>query len=274
MQEVTLSDASGVPIYLVRSLFAGMEQHLAVRAVLRGVASGRVFADEAAGQAVVWVQHRVLLGGRPAQNERLAELLREIAATSAARGDYGFGLYYPTPWTEVAPALLAGLQSFPLARQYWQRDLADLPPGQPAVPAGLRLQAVDSTLVEDATLGGVEALREEMCSERPSVADFLARSFGVCLTTDAATGRELAGWCLSEYNCDDRCEVGIETVETYRRQGLATAMTLALCAAAREHGLHSVGWHCIAANQPSAATARRAGFAHVLSYPSHVVQLR
>ena len=73
----------------------------------------------------------------------------------------------------------------------------------------------------------MEQLREEMCSERPSVEDFLARSFGVCLVDEEQDA--LAGWCLSEYNCGDRCEVGIEVDEAYQRHGLGTLLARALC---------------------------------------------
>ena len=54
-------------------------------------------------------------------------------------------------------------------------------------------------------------------SERPSVADFLARSFGYCLVHE----NQIIGWCMSEYNNGNRCELGIETAAPFRRRGLA-----------------------------------------------------
>jgi tetratricopeptide (TPR) repeat protein len=105
-----------------------------------------------------------------------------------------------------------------------------------------------------------------MCSERETVEAFLAHSFGVCVVADGA----LAGWCLSEYNCGLRCEVGIETAEPYRRRGLATAMTLALVEQARTRGYTHVGWHCRSNNAPSAATAVRSGLRKVCDYPAFI----
>jgi RimJ/RimL family protein N-acetyltransferase len=110
-----------------------------------------------------------------------------------------------------------------------------------------------------------------MCSERASVADFLARSFGVCLVDESE--RALAAWCLSEYNCGARCEVGIEVVEAYQRRGLGTGLARALCAEAAARGVERVGWHCIAANTASGATARAAGLALVARYTGAVVLL-
>ena len=89
-------------------------------------------------------------------------------------------------------------------------------------------------------LAGLDDLREEMVSERVSVADFLARSFGLALLH----GDELVGWCLSEYNTATRCEVGIGVAEGHRRQGLATCMARTFGQLARQRGIEHIGWHC------------------------------
>ena len=97
----------------------------------------------------------------------------------------------------------------------------------------------------------------EMVSERPSVEDFLQRSFGVCLLHDGA----VVGFCLSEYNWAGRCEVGVWTAEAHRQRGLGKLMSLALVEQAMQRGYTEVGWHCWANNLPSAALACSAGFA-------------
>jgi RimJ/RimL family protein N-acetyltransferase len=109
-----------------------------------------------------------------------------------------------------------------------------------------------------------------MCSERPTVQDFLAKSFGVCLSR----GDEIVGWCLSEYNCADRCEVGIEIVEPYQRRGLGTLLSLALVEMALSRSVTRIGWHCWASNTPSDATALKAGFELVEDYPAHYAWLK
>jgi RimJ/RimL family protein N-acetyltransferase len=106
-------------------------------------------------------------------------------------------------------------------------------------------------------------LREELCSERETVEEFLEKSFGFAILQEAA----LAAWCLSEYNTGGRCEVGVATVEKYQRRGLGTVVTLALVEHALAHGYHTVGWHCWKRNVPSSALALRAGFHLVLEYP-------
>jgi RimJ/RimL family protein N-acetyltransferase len=77
---------------------------------------------------------------------------------------------------------------------------------------------------------------------------------------------QLAGFCLSEYNVDGRCEVGIATLEPFQRRGLATAMGHAFLSLARASGIRDVGWHCWRQNVASAATALRIGLRHVADY--------
>lgn len=258
-------------------LFAGLEEHLAVTAVLQGAAQGRVWADNPQDPqgGVLWTAHRVFVAGSDAA--ALNPIVQEIAAEAGARGDWGMGVYGPaaTPWR----AMLAGLTSREMEREYWTADdLPTMPPaGSAAQPpplqarAGLRLRTVDAALLAEEGLGRLEQLRAEMCSERASVADFLARSFGVCLVDEGE--HSLAGWCLSEYNCGAACEVGIEVVEAHQRRGLGTLLTRALCAEAARRGITQVGWHCLADNEASRATARRAGLRLVKQYRAAVVLL-
>lgn len=258
------------------NLFSAMQHHLAIRAVLAGAAQGRLFADDDRhpGAAILWVQHRVFLSGAPedaATTAAVRELLANVIAPAArARGDYAFGFYYAPPWHDHLAELLPHLPHTPIDRQYYVTDQTGLITSPfDRLPAGMRLAAVDASLLAQTELANYARLAEELCSERPSVEDFLERSFGVCLLD----GDRLVGWCLSEYNCAGRCEVGIEVIEEYQRRGLGTLLTQALCAEAARRGIRQVGWHCLASNLPSGATARKAGLRLVLEYPSAVVWL-
>lgn len=69
--------------------------------------------------------------------------------------------------------------------------------------------------------------------------------------------------------------MGIEVVEEYQRRGLGTLLAQALCAQAfAQRGMGRVGWHCLAANEASGMTARRAGLRLQKRYASAVVLLR
>jgi RimJ/RimL family protein N-acetyltransferase len=99
------------------------------------------------------------------------------------------------------------------------------------------------------------------------VDDFLDQSFGLCPVYD----EEVAGWCLSEYNIDDRCEMGIATLENHQRKGIATLETRYFLNEAHRLGYRRIGWDCWKNNIASGATARKAGLHLVEEYPASVV---
>ncbi len=136
---------------------------------------------------------------------------------------------------------------------------------QAMLPEGFDLRQVDVGLLAEGRFKNPEYLTEEMLSERPSVEEFCQKSFGVCLSHED----EIVGWCLSEYNTGDRCEVGIATREDYRHRGIATLMTTAFTELAFSRGVRRVGWHCYAFNTASRATALKAGFEKIADYPSY-----
>jgi RimJ/RimL family protein N-acetyltransferase len=93
---------------------------------------------------------------------------------------------------------------------------------RPYLPRGFTLRPADRKS-RDPLIKNPDFLTDEMCSERESVEDFLQTSFGLCLVHD----HEIGGWCLSEYNHADGCEIGIATSPPYQRRGFATLMTSA-----------------------------------------------
>jgi RimJ/RimL family protein N-acetyltransferase len=174
-----------------------------------------------------------------------------------------FLLYYaPDAWEEPLRLFLEGRSPVKEMRQFYRlRQLRS--DWRSLLPEGFALESVDRALLDRTHLHNLDALIEEMCSERESVADFMDKSFGVCLVG----GDEIVGWCLSEYNSGSRCEVGIQTFKPYRRRGLATLMASALIEYALSRGITQVGWHCYASNRSSVATALKVGFEKVRDYP-------
>ncbi len=135
-----------------------------------------------------------------------------------------------------------------------------------AAPKGYALVELTADLLSR-NLANTSELTEEMESERPSVEDFLAKSFGIC----AMKGREIAGWCLSEYNNTEGCEIGIGVMKDHRHKGLASAMTSLFLKTAAERGAGKVGWDCHRQNASSWRTAQKAGFKISSSYPTILI---
>lgn len=260
----------------VDPLSRGMEHHLAVRAILAGLTSARVFADHRTDPrvALLWNKYRCYLAGAPDATDveaMLRPLFSNVIVPQAVAMGAEVLVFYcdPESWLERLSTLLPDKRVMAVPRQYYAlgarpRDWRSL------LPAGYALHTVDAAFVYGSDWRNRERLTDEMCSERSSIADFLAQSFGVCLTYED----EIAGWCLSEYNFADRCEVGIEMIETHQRRGLATVMTLALCEQAFARGITQVGWDCWTRNVASGATARKAGFTLACDYRAGLAWLQ
>jgi RimJ/RimL family protein N-acetyltransferase len=264
-----LYQLSAENFHLAQPLFAG-EYDLAVQSALAGESPAELYVDDPhapqAGFLILWNQKIYLAGDptRAAFSQACAALVKErftplaseeepIACTIA---------FTPLSWADTLASLFAESTAHRVERQYYRIHLrAPLPP--PALPAGFVLRKVDKALVEETSLRYHNYVVEEMLSEAPSVAAFLQGRFGFCLQH----GQELIGWCMSEYNHDNHCELGIATAPAFRRRGLATATAQATMAYAQARGITTIGWHCWKENIPSSNLALKLGFELVEDYP-------
>jgi GNAT superfamily N-acetyltransferase len=240
----------------LRPLFAPLAHHLAADAVLSGTATGKVWVDEAARPktAVCWTSHRLYCGGQ--ESAQLPTFFAEtFRPTALAAGRRGAIMYLPPDWAVRPEALFPQARLLPGGYLYFRQD-ARQRAWPLAVPDGLTLRPVDGALLADPAIENIAYVTEEMVSERPSVADFLARSFGYCLVHE----KRIIGWCMTEYNTGNRCELGIETATPFRRRGLAVVLATAVIRHALQSGIHDIGWVCSADNLPSIATALKLGF--------------
>ncbi|MBK8989339.1 MAG: GNAT family N-acetyltransferase [Chloroflexi bacterium] len=246
-----------------RPLFTPLAHHLAIESILAGLTPGRVFVDDARRPktAVAWFKRRLFLTGdrsRAAVNRALADLLTDVyypAMLASGLGNGAFTLVFTPGWERVMDVVLAGKEPLTGRRLCFRLDPARHA-WEPALPPGFTLRPVDADLLADPTVVNREYVAEEMVSERPSAADFLAQSFGVCVLD----GPRIVGWCMSEYNTGGRCELGIETADAYQRRGLARATATAVIREAVRRGYTEIGWICDADNQPSIAAAQKLGF--------------
>jgi GNAT superfamily N-acetyltransferase len=256
-------------------ILAQFSHHLEVQSLLCGNTHGRIWVDKTdqPTTVLVWTGHRILLAGKPDDihvSSALSNLFTDTIYPQAIKaGKEMFTFFFePAEWLAQIDVILPEKYPIHSDRQYYEISTTTPPVGdwRKMLPTGFNLHPVDTGLLSRTNLLRLDDLRTEMCSERESLDEFFAHSFGVCLENEG----ELAGWCLSEYNCAYRCEIGIETTESYRRRGLATAMTLALVEQAWSRGYSHVGWHCRANNAPSAATALRAGLTKMCDYPAYI----
>lgn len=254
---------------LASPLFGELDDHLAVPAILRGDAPGSVYVDHptAPRAGLILYQHRLYLAGDPANTDFNLGLNELIAARfPPAEEDVYFVVYPGAGWhSALETQVLNHFRPKVYDREYYTLN-GPLPGDHPPLPPGFTLLPVDASLLERADLSGMSALLEELCSERDSVPAFLEKSFGTVMITPA----DLVSWCLSEYNCGSRCEVGIATLQKFQRRGLGTITGRAFVRQAFSHGIQQIGWHCWQGNLPSGALAKKIGFRLEMTYPAWV----
>lgn len=248
------------------ALFGNSLHQMKLNALAEGSISGQVWTDSAEPSVTAVMYQNKILIASDLDPQALTQKLKPLLMEQLYERRMGWGSEEAMIFWDgegVREGLMTALQDKCPAyalREYY--ELADPSQCRAAdVPEGYEIVPVDGALLAKG-YGNTEELKNEMCSERISVEAFLAGSFGVCAVKD----NELAGWCLSEYNCKAGCEVGIEVVEGHRRKKLALAMVSAFAREAGRRGVQRIGWHCFKYNLPSAATALSAGFKKVLEY--------
>ena len=258
-----------------RPLFRELERsHALLPALFEGSATARLFVDDlSAPQAgLIVCNSRILCAGNSSKIDFLKEIAEtfsgELIPAHVARGNDAYLVYASGEgWDTALKHLFPTCNLHHGTRQYYEiTDFA--PKADLHLPDGFSMQLITPEFLSSDT-EGLDAVKEEMCSERVSVEDFLARSFGLC----PVHANEVAGWCMSEYNVGDRCEIGIATAPKHQGKGIATLATWFFLAEAHRRGYTRVGWDCWARNAASVATARKAGFTLREEYPAVVVEL-
>lgn len=256
-------------------LFVSFDYCLAVESIISGLTRAKIFVDDTVSPKSVftWFKGRAWVAGE-ASNGHFSKALRVLLATTyrkelEARGIQAFVLHYAPNWEPSLGAILGNQPRTRGFRHYYHLD-ATKQIRDTVVPSGFELRLISAGLLADTTLENLHEVVEEMQSERLSVEDFLQKSFGHCIVH----GKEIVGWCMSEYNTGHGCELGIATIEKYQRMGIATMTATAVIKHAQAQGITDIGWHCWANNKPSIATAQKLGFTKKHEYPVYVISLK
>ena len=249
------------------------DYHTVLKTMVAGITPGNIYVDQLNRPNLFFAQfrHRAFFNGDQDISEKfnLKQFLQDKVFSHCRETE--------VPLVRIAPGSKASFNFLnrqltsldPIIETYqiYQFDLSKTP-GKALLTEGFDLQMVNRELISK-EFNGKNDLMEEMCSERESVEAFLEHSFGIA----AFLENTLAGWCLSEYNYQHRCEVGIATMVPFRQQGLAKAMTYEFLDLSTRHGINTVLWHCAKSNTASSKTALSAGFSLVVEEPVLIIYI-
>ena len=248
---------------IARQLLNQISYQTVLETILGCITPGEIYVDNKSNPNMVFAQfkQRTFLSGEPAP--KLRDVLRDHIKTNVHSHCQRFNVPYfrltvnDPQWFDIIEEALDPKVPIIVGYHCYQKTILNTIENF-YIPEGFEILPVDQELINSDFPGKVDLI-DEMCSERESVNAFLDNSFGVAAFKDGA----LAGWCLSEYNFKDQCEVGIATLPTYQKLGLAKAMTIQFTNQAFAKGIQNVLWHCFESNEPSWRTALSTGFSIV-----------
>jgi len=249
-------------------LFHVLEHNLSSVSIMKGLTGSKVYADSLYPTwLVTYSNSRILVSG-DLGNPEVVDAIQRVVDKGVESGRRGFVIYYPKdPKKTGIGERIQNIIPYPNLRNYYVQEL-----GKKTNPVkqltGYRIEQITDSLLEEGYENN-ELVENEMRSERKSVQDFLDKSFGFC----AIHGDVIAAWCMSEYNANNRFEIGIETHPDHRRKGLALQTARNCINHGIENGYTQVGWHCWVKNEPSNKLAKRLGFKHVLNYPVEYLEV-
>jgi RimJ/RimL family protein N-acetyltransferase len=218
--------------------------------------------------AFIWdTSHSLYFAGNadnPAFNAAVHTLIADTILPEGRARQLGIFKIYSTSdvWTAQIPEMLQ-TGSLPVReRTLFRLEPPSATPQSPQLLPEFHIQPINRDLLADPARVNAENVLEEIGSCWTALDRFYAQGFGFCVVTD--TG-EIAGWCTAEYVSDGVCGVGIETVEAYQGQGIATMVALAFVQHCAAKGW-TAHWDSWTTNLPSVKVAQKAGFKKFTDY--------
>lgn len=124
----------------------------------------------------------------------------------------------------------------------------------------LIIKEIDRELI-NSQLGYVEPVINEIKYMWGSLEKFYKDGFGYCAIKD----QNIVSWCTAEYKSQKYCGIGIETIEDYQKQGIATITAYHLLKKCLHLNLIP-HWDCWKSNIPSVKVAEKNGFKKLTDY--------
>ncbi|MCY9513743.1 GNAT family N-acetyltransferase [Paenibacillus apiarius] len=137
--------------------------------------------------------------------------------------------------------------------------------GKLAIPSQYRVAEMNREFIHAVTegkIGNADFLLGYMLPFWGTMEQYLAKGWGYAVLTER---QEIASIAVSTVQYGGYHNIGVETLEPYRRQGLSGGLVQLLLQKYRRHGIQP-WWDCMEENTASQRTAERAGLSLAFRY--------
>ena len=255
----------------VLPLVLDLHYDLAARSVVSGITPGRIWVDDPENikTSLLWEHsqnsefHFLGKADNDRFNQSLEKLFKEeIYPEAAKKALKAYIVQYCTDdWKEAIPEMVSHPMN-DFRRLYMFRSRDPIPDWKDKVPSGFRIVEVDEELLSSTDYENLSGITDQIGMVWRSTDEFLGYGFGFCAVAD----NEIASWCLAEYVSPGRSGLGVETIEKYRKKGLATAVSSACLEYCASNKLLTY-WICWQDNTASVATAKKLRLPMDTEYP-------
>ena len=257
------------------AFFKPLDFTIAVEALIEGTSEGALWRDNPAHPSVglLWdFADGVYLVSKefsePIRQTIQNLFQKEILPETENRTESPiFVLYaFPSQWGDHIPSLFSsGWAVSPETACFYERPLTIPDPMTPSnsLPEPFIGQPIDSKLFKSPRLKYLPDLLEDLESDWGSLEKFLSRGYGYCVIDEKANS--LVSWGVTGNIARSCAELGIDTMEEYRRKGLATYITnqMISISSSKKYTPH---WYCFQNNTASVKLAEKLGFQKIQDF--------
>lgn len=251
----------------IQPLCQGFDYQLIINAVIEHTSPGHVLVDnpDHPHSCFLSTAEGCFLAGDPTNHTFNIELGKYIQKRmSAAKTDPADELELifcvsPTEWTTQFATIFPAKTPLLIPRRYY--TCTQMQWKQP-VPSPFTIMRIDPPLLANPNISVPDHIPSWVTSNWGSQEAFMEHGFGFSMMHQ----NQLVSWSLADCVSGNHCEIGIQTLPEYRRQGLATHTAAATVDYALQHGFTQIGWHTSEDNIGSIKVAEKVGFQKSIDY--------
>jgi RimJ/RimL family protein N-acetyltransferase len=246
-----------------RPLFQNLHYQLAVESMLDGTNPGWIYVDDEEDPCCAWMVNSegFYLAGDPS-NKEFNAWMEKWFENYVRHGNQDWEsetvLLFDISsddWVSSFPDIFSLRPPLEVNRMHYIcTDVAV--DWRALLPRGFSVHRIDEHILDNDALEIPDHLGFWVKMNWGTPAYFLEHGFGTCVVHENA----IVSYSLADCVHGDECEIGIQTLEAYRRRGLATVTPAANVELAFKKGFRQVGWHTHDYNKASQRTAEKVGF--------------